>query len=313
MVSAERRTHSQRRHLISLREVSPDALDWMVRRGAYHAVHSTEPTLRGSIVATFFSATSTRTRTAFTAGALRLGADVIAYGPSDLQLNTGEAYEDTGRVLGSMIDALVVRAPGDDQSIRDLAVSSELAVVNAMSASEHPTQAISDLSCLHLQLGRHDGLRILYLGEGNNTASALIEAAALTGGSVELRTPPGYGLPGEIVALANSRARSVGGYVSQRHDLGDLPRDVDVVYTTRWVTTGTEKADPEWRTHFEPFRVGVALLDRYPMARFMHDLPAHRGEEVEVDVLEGSQSIVFEQAAMKMWSAMAVLEWCLSV
>lgn len=293
--------------------MSPDALDWIVRRGALHARSAPEPTLRGIIVGMYFSAPSTRTRTAFTAGALRLGADVVTYGPSDLQLTTGEGYEDTGRVLGSMIDVLVVRAPRDDQSIRDLAVSSDLAVVNAMSASEHPTQAISDLSCLHLHLGRHDGLRMLYLGEGNNTASALIEAVAVTGGSADFRTPPGYGLPEEVVALADARVRGAGGCVSQRHDLGDLPGDVDVVYTTRWETTGTEKPNPDWRTHFEPFRVGRALLDRYPMARFMHDLPAHRGEEVEVGVLEGPQSIVFDQAAMKMWSAMAVLEWCLSV
>lgn len=284
----------------------------MVRRGAGHAEQVPEPTLSGHIVGTYFAATSTRTRTAFTAGARRLGADVISYSPADLQLNTGEGYGDTARVLGSMIDALVVRAPHDDECIDGLAISPDLAIVNAMSASEHPTQAVSDLSCLHRRLGRHIGVQILYLGEGNNTASALIEAAVLTGGRVDLRTPPGYGLAPDLLASADARARRLGGHVSQQHDLADLPDDVDVIYTTRWETTGTQKDDPGWRSVFEPFRVSQALLDRLPSALFMHDLPAHRGQEVEAAVLDGPRSIAFEQATMKMWSAMAVLEWCLT-
>lgn len=311
-MSAERRTDERRRHLLTLRDLTPEDLDWIVRRGVSHAEQVPEPTLRGRIVGTYFEATSTRTRTAFTAGARRLGADVIAYGTSDLQLNTGEGYGDTARVLGSMIDALVVRAPYDDECIQGLAVSPDLAVVNAMSASEHPTQAISDLSCLHRRLGRHDGVRILYLGEGNNTASALVSAAGLTGGTLDLRTPPGYGVPPDLIAFANAQARRGGGHVSQQHDLVDLPHHVDAIYTTRWETTGTQKDDPDWRSVFEPFRVTQALLDRFSNARFMHDLPARRGEEVEATVLDGPQSIAFEQATMKMWSAMAVLEWCLS-
>jgi ornithine carbamoyltransferase len=311
-VNAEGRTHARRRHLLTLRDITPEELDWIVRRGVRHAEQVPEPTLRGLIVGTYFAATSTRTRTAFTAGARRLGAEVISYGPSDLQLNTGEGYGDTARVLGSMIDALVVRAPHDDECIQGLAASRDLAVVNAMSASEHPTQAISDLSCLHFRLGWHVGVRILYLGEGNNTASALVEAAGLTGGRLDLRTPPGYGLAPDLIASADARAQRLGGNVSQAHDLAGLPDDVDAIYTTRWETTGTQKNDARWRSAFEPFRVSQTLLDRFPSASFMHDLPAHRGEEVEATVLDGPRSIVFEQAAMKMWSAMAVLEWCLS-
>lgn len=275
-----------------------------------HSDRAPSRTLEGRIIGTYFAATSTRTRSAFTAGALRLGAAVISYGPEDLQLNTGETFADTGRVLGSMIDALVARMPSDDQAMLSLAVG-DLAVINAMSASEHPTQALSDLSCLYRRSGRVRGTRVLYLGEGNNTAAALTLALALAGGHLDLRTPAGYGVPSEIYAGALRAAKATGASISQRHDLDELPGEVDVIYTTRWQTTGTQKTDPDWREHFAPFRITANLLRRYPSALFMHDLPAHRGEEVEANVIDGPQSIVFEQAAMKMTSAMAVLEWCL--
>ncbi|MFD7998261.1 ornithine carbamoyltransferase [Streptomyces mirabilis] len=301
------------RHLISIDDLDDTDLRALVVRGAeFSALAAGRPApLAGDVVGIYFSKTSTRTRTAFSSGALRLGAQIIAYGPGDLQLNTGESSEDTGRVMSRMLDVLVARTAGDPAEMRSWAAQDRMAVVNAMSADEHPTQALTDLTTLQRQFGRIEGLRVLYVGEGNNTASAL--ALALTrfpGVEFELRTPPGYGLAPYYRARATEQADKYGARFRERHDTADLPADLDVVYTTRWQTTGSTKPDPDWRDLFAPFQVTTALWETSPKAVFMHDLPAHRGEEVTAEVLDGPMSIAFAQAENKMHSAMAVLEWC---
>jgi len=301
------------RHLISIDDLTDADLHTLVERGAaFSAGTAGRPDpLAGDVVGVYFSKTSTRTRTAFSSGALRLGGRIVTYGPGDLQLNTGETSEDTGRVMSRMLDVLVARTAGDPAEMRAWAAQDRMAVVNAMSADEHPTQALTDLTTLRRQFGRIEGLRVLYVGEGNNTASAL--ALALTrfpGAELELRTPAGYGLAARFRERAAEQAARYGSVFRERHDMADLPADLDVVYTTRWQTTGTSKPDPDWRTVFAPFQVTSALWEASPKAVFMHDLPAHRGDEVTAEVLDGPASIAFDQAENKMHSAMAVLEWC---
>lgn len=310
---------NETRHLISLDDLSDPALSDIVERGAESARRAAigagveSPSLVGKIVGVYFRKTSTRTRTAFASGALRLGADIIGYGPHDLQLETGESTEDTGRVLSEMLDVLVARTAGNPAELRAWAEQPRMAVVNAMSADEHPTQALADLTTLTLQFGSVGGLRLLYVGEANNTAVALaLGLARFRQVELDLRTPPGYGLPSAVLQRATATATG-GTVIRERHDLDDLPKDVDVVYTTRWQTTGTSKPDPHWRETFAPFQVTAELMDASPKAVFMHDLPAHRGEEVTAEVLDGPASIAFGQAANKLHSAMAVLEWCTGV
>jgi ornithine carbamoyltransferase len=301
------------RHVISLRDLTDADIEWIVQCGVDVAADPTSrgDPLRGRVVGVFFSKTSTRTRTSFTAGALRLGAQVITYGPGDLQLNTGETLEDTARVLGGMLDGLVIRTAGPPAEMRAFAAHCP-AVVNAMSADEHPTQALADLTTMSARFGHLTDLRVLYVGEGNNTAAALALALPrFRGVDLEFRTPRGYGLAPDVLAEATVLAGRAGSRVAERHDMASLPAAVDVVYTTRWQTTGTSTPDPDWRTTFAPFQVDGAVMARYPDACFMHDLPAHRGEEVTAEVLDGPASIAFEQAQHKLHSAMAVLEWCL--
>jgi ornithine carbamoyltransferase len=303
---------ARRRHLLSLADLTDDELRHLITRSCEYAAwpELTARPLAGCVVGSYFRVTSTRTRTAFSSAALRLGASVIAYGTGDLQLNTGETIEDTGEVMSRMLDGLVVRTAGDPAELRALAAQRRMSVINAMSADEHPTQAISDLATIRQRLGQVEGVRCLYLGEGNNTASALALALArFDGTELHLRTPSGYGLAADKLALAATVARRHGARVDQQHDLGNLPPQVDVVYTTRWETTGTSKPDPRWRDAFDPFRVGRSLMERYPKAVFMHDLPAHRGQEVDPDVLDGPASIAFDQAESKLYGAMAILEW----
>jgi ornithine carbamoyltransferase len=301
------------RHLISVSDLTDDDLRHLVTRGVEFAEQERPAgtALAGRVVGVYFKRTSTRTRTAFSSGALRLGGELLTYQPGDLQLNTGETLEDTGEVLSRMIDVLVARTAEPSADLRALAAQGRMPVVNAMSTEEHPTQALTDLTTLQRHFGRVDGLRVLYLGEGNNTASALALALSrYPGTELHLRTPAGYGLLPEYLARATEQAAAHGSLVTERHDLAELPRDVDVIYTTRWQTTGTSKPDADWRERFDPFQVRAELWERSPKAVFMHDLPAHRGEEVTAEVLDGPASIAFWQAGHKLTSAMAVLEWC---
>ena len=301
------------RHLISLDDLTDDDLRSIVRRGAAFSAGTAPLTapLAGTVTGVYFRRTSTRTRTAFSAGALRLGGQIIAYGPDDLQLNTGETTEDTGRVFSRMLDVLVARTADAQEEMRGWAAQPSMSVVNAMSSEEHPTQGLTDLTTLLGQFGRIEGLRVLYLGEGNNTAAALaLGLSRYPGTHLELRTPAGYGLAPELLARAQAHAARTGSAVVERHHLGALPEGFDAVYTSRWQTTGTDKADPDWQQAFRPFRVTEALWQASPDAVFLHDLPAHRGEEVDAEVLDGPHSIAFQQAGNKMYSAMAVLEWC---
>lgn len=306
------------RHLLSLSGVGPDNLARLVEDALGIASGATgyAGALAGKVVGIYFRGTSTRTRTAFTAGALRLGASTVAYGPKDLQIETGETYADTGRVLSRYLDALVVRTNAPVEEMRALAAQDTMAVINAMSDNEHPTQAVADLVTIREALGRLRGVHVLYVGEGNNSAAALALAVAMTPGMrLTVVTPEGYGLPYEVLKAADEFARAHGSAVEQHHDVGRLPREVDAVYATRWQTMGVPKPDPDWRERFRPLGVTGELMARVskPVGTiFLHDLPAVRGEDVADEVLDGPQSVAFRQAYHKMTSAMAVLRWCLA-
>jgi ornithine carbamoyltransferase len=299
------------RSIISIDDLTDRDLVDIVTRGVEFAAGAGSAALAGTVTGVYFGKPSTRTRTAFSAGALRLGSALVAYGPGDLQLSTGETDADTGRVLAGMLETLVMRTAEDESVMRSYAEPGGMSVINAMSAQEHPTQALCDLSTLQEHFGRVAGLRVLYVGEGNNTASALALALMrYPGVTLELRTPVGYGLSADFLRRARAHAARCGARIHERHDMHDLPTDLDAIYTTRWQTTGSTKHTSDWRQTFERFRVGESLLAAHPDAVFLHDLPAHRGEEVDGAVLDGPASLAFRQAHMKMYSAMAVLEWC---
>ncbi|MEU0196338.1 pyridoxal-phosphate dependent enzyme [Streptomyces afghaniensis] len=158
--------------------------------------------------------------------------------------------------------------------------------------------------------GALEGVRVLYVGEGNNTATALAQGLShVPGCRVTFATPPGYELPADILEEAAKRGAEHGTELVQSHSMDELPDQVDFVYTTRWQTTGTSKGDAHWRQTFRPFHVDEALMNRWPDAWFLHDLPAHRGDEVAAGVLDGERSVAWIQARMKLTSAMAALEW----
>lgn len=309
------------RHVLSIADLEADTVSRLVddavaiARGEWAGRRP----LQDKVVGIYFKKTSTRTRTSFSIGAMKLGASVIAYGPNDLQIDTGETLEDTARTLANYLDILVIRTNEPIEEMRRLADNSSLSIVNAMSDNEHPTQALCDLAALKEALGRLEGIHMLFIAEGNNTASALALAFGLLPKMrLTLVTPPGFGVPEPDLEQARRFAAASGSVIEQHHDMDNLPKGVDAVYTTRWLTMGVPKKDADWLTRFRPYTVTPEVMAQVskpgttskPGTIFLHDLPAMRGYEVLDEVLDGPQSIAFRQAYHKMTSAMAVLNWC---
>jgi ornithine carbamoyltransferase len=300
------------RSLISLTDLTAADVAGIVDRAVKLAADPAPgQTLAGRAVGIYFSKSSTRTRASFWRAATKLGADVATFGPDDLQLSSGETLADTARVLAGYLDILVVRTNGPIEEIRALA-GADLTVVNALTEHEHPTQALADLTTLREEFGDLAGRHVLYVGEGNSTAAALVHATALTPGlELTLVTPPGYGLSDSVFA-AGRRLGGGQGRVLQHHTFDQVSTPVDCVYTSRWQTMGVPKADADWLPKFRPFQVTGELLADVGGQDiiFMHDLPAVRGQEVAGDVIDGPASRVWRQAYHKMTAAMAILEWC---
>ncbi len=269
------------------------------------------PVLAGKVIATWFTKTSTRTRCSFSSAILRLGGSLVSLGPGDLQSNTGEPLEDTARMLGLYFDGVVARTCEPTSQLRQIADLGRLRVVNAMSTEEHPSQVIGDFATLAKHFGDLEGLRLMYVGEGNNTANALALAAArVPGMQATFATPPGFGLDPAYLERARVEAKTTQARIVEQHELPeDLPR-VDVVYTTRWQTTGAPHPGQNWRRVFAPFALDSERMEAIAAGAnsvLLHDLPAVRGEEITVDLLEGPRSLVWVQARMKMAAAMAIL------
>lgn len=291
------------RSLISLLDISDDDVAGIVDRAVKYARQRPQRTLDGRAVGVYFRRSSTRTRTSFWRAATLLGADTIMFGPDDLQLTTGETLGDTARVLSGYLDILVARTNDDMAELRELDAADDLGVVNALTRFEHPTQALADLATLQEEFGDLAGRHVVYVGEGNSTAQALVFAAAATPGlRLTVVTPAGYGLPGDVLT----------GRIRQCHDLTEVDGAADAIYTSRWQTMGVAKDDPDWLQAFRPYQVTAGLFDRVGTEDtvFLHDLPAVRGQEVTDEVLDGPRSRAWRQSLHKLTAATAVLEWC---
>ena len=200
--------------------------------------------------------------------------------------------------------------------MRAFAAQGEMAVINAMCNTEHPTQAVADLVTIKEVFGRLRDMEILYVGEGNSSAAALALAVSLSPGMrLTLATPEGYGMHADVLERSRGFCRRSGSVVEEYHDLSTVAGKFDVVYTTRWQTMGVPKTELHWKEKFLPYRVTQDLMRRFSKnggTVFMLDLPAVRGDDVVDEVLDGPTSVAFRQAKHKMTSAMAVLEWCVA-
>lgn len=299
------------RDLLTLVEYSRDDIYHLLSKGLElkrrQRLGAPDRPLDGKTVAMIFEKPSTRTRVSFESGVAQLGASAIYLGGEDLQLARGETVEDTGRVLARYVDAIVMRTFGHDR-VRDLAAAADVPVVNALSDGHHPCQALADLLTILEKKDRLAGLRIAYIGDGNNVCNSLMIGAAKVGARISVATPKGYEPDKAIVALVRDFVRGFADSVKVTNDPIDAVTGADVVYTDVWVSMGQDEERDKRLARFEGYQVNAKLMRKAKRnALFMHCLPAHRGEEVTADVIDGPNSVVFDQAENRLHAQKALL------
>lgn len=263
--------------------------------------------LIGKSIGMIFEKPSTRTRVSFEVAIYQLGAHPLFLSKQELQLSRGETIKDTALVLSRYLDALVIRT-FEHEKIEELARWSKIPVINALTDLHHPCQAMADMLTILEKKGRINGIKIAYVGDGNNVANSLIEAAALTGAIITVATPTGFEPNIESVKKARKFTE-----VKITNNPLEAVVDADVVYTDVWLSMG-EEGNHDKKKKFIEFQVNIDLLKKAkPNAIVMHCLPAHRGEEITDDVLDGPQSVVLDQAENRLHTSKAILEFLLTL
>jgi len=258
-------------------------------------------------LAMIFEKPSLRTRVSFETGMTQLGGHAINLGPSDISMGKRERVADVARTLSGMVDGIMART-FSHQAIIDLAAHASVPVINGLSDHLHPCQALADFLTVREIFGRCDGIRLAYVGDGNNVAHSLMYAGAKLGAHVHVATPPGYAPDPGVVSRARKDAASTGGSITVGHDLSAAVDSADVVYTDTWASMGQEAEHDARLKVFRPWQVNAAVMARAGRrAIFLHCLPAHLGEEVTEEVFESKASVVFQQAANRLHAQKAVL------
>ncbi|TEU06211.1 MAG: ornithine carbamoyltransferase, partial [Candidatus Aminicenantes bacterium] len=252
--------------------------------------------LKGKILAMIFQKPSLRTRMTFEVGMLQLGGEAVYLSPSDIQIGTRETVYDMGKNLERWIDAIMIRTFAH-QNVIDLAQSCHIPVINALTDLLHPCQAMADFFTLKEKRGDLANFKLAYVGDGNNVCHSLLSAAAKAGSKMSVATPPGYEPDPEIRKQAEEDGKETGASFSFTNDPSEAVENADAIYTDTWASMGQEQEKEKRGEIFAPFQVNKSLMAKAKKgAFFMHCLPAHRGEEVTDDVIDSSQSLVYDQA-----------------
>lgn len=296
------------RHFLDLDAIDPaDLRDMIEQAKAFKSGDglAARP-LEGRILALIFEKPSTRTRVSFEAGMKRLGGEVIVLQGSDLQIGRGETVSDTAKVLSRYVDCIMIRTFAH-ATLTELAENATVPVINGLTDLTHPCQLMADVMAFEEHRGPIKDRVIAWSGDGNNMAASWIQAAVQFDFVLKIACPPELMPPADVIAWARAR----GGRIEIAHDPVAAVSDVDAVVTDTWVSMGDE--DSNRHNLLAPYRVDAGLMAKAkPDAVFLHCLPAHRGEEVTAEVIDGPQSIVFDEAENRMHSQMAILNWCMT-
>ena len=269
---------------------------------AFHA-----DALRGKAAALVFEKSSTRTRVSFEVGIAELGGHPLTLSSSDLQLGRGETIEDTGRVLSRYVDVIVLRT-FEQERLEVLAGAADVPVINSLSDFEHPCQALADLLTIREHRGSLAGTVLTYVGDGNNVAHSLLLAGAKAAMTVRVATPAGFAPIPQVVERATEIARETGGAVEVGTDPAAAATGSHVLYTDVWASMGQEAEVEERALVFQPYQLDQRLIDvADPDVLVMHCLPAHRGEEITADAIDGPHAVVFDQAENRLHTQKALL------
>jgi ornithine carbamoyltransferase len=298
------------RHLLSSADLDADALDRVLDAAAALRTQRSQGTLPRSLagrqVALLFEKPSLRTRVTFDVGVAALGGHALYLSPDEVGIGRRETAADIGRNLGRWVDAVVLRTFAH-ATLLDLAAAASVPVVNALTDLEHPCQALADLLTIRQHLGDVRGRTLAFVGDGNNVCHSLLLTATLAGMDVRVATPAGYGPNPDIVRAAIRAGRRNGGRVEIGTDPRAAVRGADAVYTDAWTSMGAEAEADLRRLRFAGFRVDAGLLAGAPGALVMHCLPAHRGEEISDEALDGRDSVVLDQAENRLYVQQALL------
>jgi ornithine carbamoyltransferase len=295
------------RDFVSITDLSPEELDRLLTIAMGLKDRAQQTALAGKTLALVFEKPSLRTRVSFHVAMRHLGGDCIYLSPPEVGLGERETPADVARVLSRYVDCIAARTFRNG-TVEEIARFASVPVINALSDDEHPCQALADLLTVREKKGRLNGVTLAFIGDGNNVANSLSLGAAMSGMHFRIASPDGYELPDEVAARAEEAARPAGGSVERLHEPEKAVAGADVVYTDVWASMGQEREATERKEYFAGYRVDSRLMSgAKPDAIFMHDLPAHRGEEVTDEVIDGPQSVVFDQAENRLHAQKALL------
>ncbi len=267
--------------------------------------------LEGKTLAMIFQKSSTRTRVSFDVGMYQLGGRAIFLSSNDLQMGRGEPISDTAKVLSRFVDGIMIRAI-KHSDVEELAKYSDVPVINGLTDLEHPCQALADMLTIKEHLGDWEGKKICFVGDGNNVSNSLLLIAPLLGMDMSLACPKGYEPNEKIVETAKDYAEENNTEIIITDDIGVALENVDAVFTDVWVSMGDEAETAQRQKDFAPFQVNTDLMSlANDGAIFMHCLPAIRGQEVTAEVIDGPQSVIYDEAENRMHAQKAVLYYYL--
>jgi len=300
------------RNLLAIADLSAGDIDLLIQTALGLKDSGRQPLLTGKTLALVFEKPSLRTRVSFDVAMKHLGGDCVYLSPPEVGLGDRETPADVARVLSRYVDCIAART-FSSETLNELAAHATVPLINALSDDEHPCQALADVLTIREKKGGLADVTIGMVGDGNNVAHSLALAAGLTGMHFRIASPSGYELREDLLLQAERFAAESGGSVQRLREPEDAVRGADVVYTDVWASMGQEREAGLRREDFAGYTVDSKMMSKAkPDAIFMHDLPAHRGEEVTGDVIDGPQSVVFEQAENRLHAQKALLALLLS-
>lgn len=299
------------KHLISINDLSLEEIEQIFslseklkrqqKEGVQHHL------LKGKTLGMIFTKSSTRTRVSFEVGMYQLGGYSLFLSANDIQLGRGETIYDTAQVLSRYLDGIMIRT-FKHSDVEELAQFGTIPVVNGLTDLMHPCQILADLFTVYEQKGALKGLKMAYVGDGNNVANSLLHGCSKVGMNISVATPKGYECDKEMAAEAFEAAKLSGSEINLTEDPFEAVKNADVIYTDTWVSMGQESEKEQRKKIFMPFQVNTELFSKAKDdAIFLHCLPAYRGLEVTDEIIDGPQSVIFDEAENRMHVQKAVL------
>ena len=298
---------------LSLSDFHPDEILYLLKEAkelkSLQKQGKPHPYLSGKVLGMIFEKSSTRTRVSFEVGMLQLGGHAIFLSSRDIQLGRGESISDTAKVLSRYIDCMMIRTFSHD-SVKELAEHATVPVINGLTDLHHPTQVMADLLTIQEHKGKLAGLKMCYLGDGNNNmAHSLMEGAAKVGMHISIASPPGYLPDGKITDKAIETGKLTGSKITITHNPVEAIKDADVVVTDVWTSMGQEAETEKRLKDLGAYQVNTQICQHAKKDYiFLHCLPAHRGEEVTADIIDGPHSVVFDEAENRLHAQKAILK-----